>query len=301
MIINYEEQHLDLEEEGHCNLVLIGARYTGGKSSVTVNKYRTQAAWPGNSPFQGGPLTDDGGREPGSAQGALLPDWTDEDTENRTVEALESDPDIEVLYDPSDIAEEMLRANYLDPNVFGRGFNAEVRDRVFDALGLEDVGARNEAEYRKQLREIAGVEAEPDARQVRDDQRVVDYRRENTRRELIAAARILGKESPDECGKIELATWLADRDPEAVRFAFEDNVDAARNVLAGDDTTPTEELTVDAAVDGYSRDELKTVVKKARTGTGEITLRGKDKTDLATFLVDSKGLSEAEIDAHLMD
>lgn len=300
MIINYVDQHLDLEEEGHCNLVLIGARYTGGKSSVTVNKYRNQAAWPGNSPFQGGPLTDDGGREPGPAQGALIPDWTDEDTENRTVEALESDPDIDVLYSADAIAEEMLRANYLDPNIFGRGFEADVRDKVFDALGLEDVGVRNEAEYRKQLREIAGVEQEPDARQVRDDQRVVDYRREHTRRELIAAARILGKESPDDCGKIELATWLADRDPEAVRFAFEDKVEAARNVLSGDDA-PDEDLTVEAAQDEYTRDELKVATKKVRSGTGEITLRGKDKADLATFLVDEKGLSEAEIDAHLMD
>jgi len=188
MIINYEPQHIDLEEQGQCNLVLIAARYTGPRSSIAAGQYRQDAAWPGASPFQSSGDRDD--PEPGPAQGALIPDWTDEDTENRTVETLEADPDIEVFYRPEDIAREMLTGNYLDPNVFGRGFNADLRDRVFDALGLEDVGVRNEAEYRAQLREIAGIDADAEERraETRDDSRVSEYRREYARPDLISAA-----------------------------------------------------------------------------------------------------------------
>lgn len=301
MIINYAEENIELEEEGRCNLVLIAARYTGNKSSVSPTKYNRQAAWPTRSPFQGGPEDPDGdGRRPGPAQGALVPDWTDEQTENRTVQALESDPDIEVLYRPEEIARAMLEANYLDPNVFGRGFDAELRDRVFDAIGLEDVGVRNEAEYRKQLREIAGVDVDEEEIQAetRDDSRVTEYRQEHTRSELVEAARILGKDDP-EVGMIELATWLADQDPEAVRFAFEGKTQAARDVQAGGDTVAADPLTAAEAEEQYDFDELKAVVKAVREGTGEFSLRGVDADDMAAFLVEDKGLTEDEIDGHL--
>lgn len=305
MIINYSEQNVELEEEGRCNLVFVAARYTGDKSSTTPNKYNRQAAWPSRSAFQGGPEVnpddeDDPTRRPGPAQGALVPDWTDANTENRTVGALESDPDIEVLYRPENIARAMLEANYLDPNVFGRGFDAELRDRVFDALGLEDVGVRNEAEYRQQLREVAGIEAE-DAdiqAETRDDGRVNEYRRNHTRQELVDAARILGKDEPN-VGKIENATWLADQDAEAVRFALEGKAQAATDVQSDGETSHTEPLTVDEVVGQYDHDELKDVVKAVREGTGEFSLRGTDEQEMAEFLL-SKDLTEDEIDAHLM-
>lgn len=303
MIINYVEENVELEEQGHCNLILIGARYTGDNSSTTPNKYNRQAAWPSRSAFQGGPEKEHGdGRHPGPAQGALIPDWTDENTENRTVEALESDPDIEVLYRPSEIALAMLEANYLDPNVFGQGFDPELRDRVFDHIGLTDVGVRNEAEYRKQLREIAGIDADAEEIQAetRDDSRVNDYRREYRRSELVEAAQILGMEDAEGSGIIELATWLADQDVQAVRFAFEGKAQAARDRLAGDeDAAESEPLTVDEAVEQYESEELKAVVKAVREGTGEFSLRGVDAEEMAEFLVEAKGLSEDEIDGHL--
>lgn len=302
MIINYAEENIRLEEEGHCNLVLVAARYTGRKSSTTPTKYNRQAAWPSRSAFQGGPEDPDGdGRLPGPAQGALVPDWTGEDTENRTVEALESDPDIEVLYRPEAIAHAMLEANYLDPNVFGQGFDPDLRDRVFDALGLRDVGVRNEAEYRKQLREIAGLDADADEIQAetRDDSRVTDYRSAHTRAELVDAASILGKDDPEDAGKIELATWLADQDPQAVRFAFEGKAQAARDAQAGDDPTESDPLTVEDLVDAYDPEEIKDVVKAVREGTGEFSLRGASTEDMAAFLVEAKGLTEDEIDGHL--
>lgn len=302
MIINYSEENLELEEEGHCNLVLVAARYVGDKSSTTPAKYNRQAAWPSRSAFQGGPEDPDGdGRLPGPAQGALVPDWTDENTENRTVEALESDPDVEVLYRPEEIAHAMLEANYLDPNVFGQGFDPEVRDRVFDTLGIDDVGVRNEAEYRRQLREIAGIEdEEAEVRaETRDDSRVNDYRRDHTRQELIDAARVLGKDEP-HVGKIELATWLADQDAEAVRFALEGKEQAAKDTNAGADSSDVEDFTVDDAIEGYESDELKSVVKAVREGTGEFSLKGASTEEMATFLVEAKDLTEDEIDAHLM-
>ena len=299
MIINYEPQHIDLEEQGQCNLVLIAARYAGPRSSIAVGQYRQDAAWPGASPFQSSGDRDD--PEPGPAQGALIPDWTDEDTDNRTVETLEADPDIEVFYRPEDIAREMLTGNYLDPNVFGRGFNADLRDRVFDALGLEDVGVRNEAEYRAQLREIAGIDADAEERraETRDDSRVSEYRREHARPDLINAASILGHEDANGAGRIELATWLADQDAEAVRFALAGKVEAARDVLAGDDPADTSEFTAADAEAMYDFDELKAVVKTVREGTGEFSLSGASTASMAAFLVEDKGLGEAEIDAHL--
>lgn len=305
MIINYLEDHLELEEKGHINQVLVAVRYTGPKSSLPASKFNRPAAWPAFSPLQGGPKKSDGSREPGSPQAALVPDWTDEDTENRGVEALESDPDIEVYYSREEIAKCMLDSNYLDPNVFGRGFDAEVRDFVFDKLGLEDVGVRNESEYRAQLREIAGVEGpgEGDNPEVIDDARATEYRQEHTRAELKTAATILGKEQT-EVGKIDLADWLAEQDAAAVRFAFEGKPGAAREaagLAAGDDDQPASAYTPADVIDDYEHEEIKTVVKKVREGAGEISLRGASNEDMAAFLVERKELSEDEIDAHLTE
>lgn len=304
MIINYEPQHVELEEEGQCNLVLVAIRYTGPRSSIAVDRFREEAAWPGGSPLQAGPKEGDGDeRLPGPAQGALVPDWTDDETEDRTVTVLEAHPDIEVLYTPESIAQAMLEANYLDPNVFGQGFDGDLRDRVFEHLGLQDVGVRNEAEYRAQLREIAGIEADDEAikDESRDDARVTEYRQEYTRQELITAAAILGNEDAEELGKIELATYLADQPRQAVRFAFEGKAGAAQDALGGDDVTVDDPLTAEDLVEAYDPDEIKNVVKAVRQGTGEFSLRGASTEDMAAFLVEDKELTEDEIDAHLME
>lgn len=303
MIINYVPEHFELEEEGLANQVLVAVRYTGDKSSTTSGQINRSAAWPGFSAFQG--ASPDSDANHGPAQGGLVPDWTADNVEDRTIEALESNPDFEVLYSPKDIAEAMLESNYLDPNVFGQGFDPDLRERVFDELGLEDVGVRQEAEYREQLREIADVDAdEAEVREeTRDDSRVTEYRQEHTRDELRGAARILEKDD-DDVGKIELAEWLADHDREAVRFAFEGKSEAARDVAGlsdGPSEPEPEPLTADDAVEMYEYDELKAVVKAVREGTGEFSLRGNDINDMASFLVEDKGLTEAEIDAHLTE
>lgn len=305
MSIHVHPQHVELEEEGRCNLVLVAVRYTGKKSSVPAHRYRTGAAWPGHAAFQA--IGDDGDRKPGPWQFALIPDWTDEDIENRTVEALESDDDMEVAYTPETIATAMLEKNYLPENAFARGYDDTVRDRVFDLLGIQYEGT-DEVRFREILREIAGIEAADEELQAetRDDSRVSEYRREHTRPELIDAARILGYEAdtgrdPDHEGRIALATWLADQDREAVRFAFEGKAQAARDTNAGDEVDPddVEPFTPASAVDTYDPEELKDVVKSVREGTGEFNLRNATATGMAEFLVEAKGLTEDEIDAHL--
>lgn len=318
MIINYVREQdpdrtiFESEERGYVSLVLVAVRYVGDQSSVSPTQMINDAAWPHRSAFQGGPKDPDGsGRLPGPPKGALIADWVDESGENRTIEAIESNSDFEVIYRPERIARAMLEANYLDPKVFNpgaSGFNPQLRERVFDQLGLTGGGAiYDEAEYRAQLREIAGVEADADQirAETRDDSRVTEYRQTHDRDTLVDAATILGMDRDDAegKGKIELATWLADHDAQAARFALEGKTQAARDVLEGDapDPADADPLTAADVVAQYEYDEIKTVVKAAREGTGEFSLRGADVDSMAEFLVDQKGLTEDGIDAHLTE
>lgn len=309
MIINYpdtvenDKTIFDVEEEGRCNIVLIAVRYTGPRSSVPAARYQTDAGWPGHSPLQ----ARENGELPGPPQGALIPDWIHPDApdSNRTVEVLEADEDVEVFYTRRDIARAMLETNYLDPQVFGRGYNDDVREKVLGFLGIDYEGT-DERVFREELREVAGIEVDEEKvrAEARDTARVTDYRRNYPRDDLVDAARILGFEDeegldPAAAGRIQLATFLADQDREAVRFAFEGKADAARATNAGEAPDPGDEWDAEAAVDVYDFDELKAVVKSVREGPGEFSLRGVSNEDMAAFLVETKGLSEAEIDGHL--
>lgn len=212
MPIHYLEENRELEEKGKVELTLVGLRYVGDKSSKSVSQYQRQASWPGNSPLQGGPINDKGGRDPGPIQFGEVPDWTDDDVEDRTLVALENDPDVEVIYDPEELARALLERNYLPPDVFDRGYNLESRERVFEKLDLEDVGSRNVPGYREQLREIAGIDdSEDNDSAARDDSRVTEYKQDYTRPELMRTANELGKDGVN-IGKTDLAEWLADQD-----------------------------------------------------------------------------------------
>lgn len=298
MIINYEDQHLDLEEEGRCNVVLIAVRYTGPRSSVPADRYRNDAAWPGNSALQA--RGDYGNFDPGPPQGALIPDWTDDETENRTVEALEADADIDVFYTKRDIARAMLETNYLDPNVFGRGYDDRVREKVLEFLDIDYEGT-DETTFRAELREVAGIEAGEEVVQAeaRDSARVTEYRQGYPRGDLVDAARILGFEDAEGAGKIQLSTWLADQDREAVRFAFDGKAEAARARNSGEELEPEDEWDAEAAEEVYDFDELKAVVKSVREGPGEFSLQAVKSADMAEYLVETKGLTEDEIDGYL--
>lgn len=294
---DYNGNIFDLEREGRCSLVLVMVRYTGGRSAVPAHRFRREAAWPGYSPFQAYKSGD--ADRPGPPQFALVPDWTGEDVENRTVETFEADPNFEVYYDPESIAAGLLELNYLPENVFARGYDDELREKVLDFLGIGYEGT-DESQFREILREIAGVDigAEEAQEEARDAERVKDYRN-NPRADLVDAARILGHDDPEAEGKIVLANWLADQDPEAVRMAFEGKAQAARDINAGKDADSAEPLTADDVADEYEFDEIKTVVKAAREGTGEFSLKGADTESMAAFLVEDKELTEDEIDAYL--
>lgn len=292
----------DAAEEGLCNLVLVAVRYVGRRSAVPAHDKRREAGWPGHAAFQA--YGDDDDRRPGSPQFAILPDWFDPDVEeDRTVEAFEADEKFEVYYDQRSIAEALLERNYLPPNVFSRGYDDQVRDVVFDQLDVGYEGT-DEATFREELREIAGLEADEEAlaEETRDDARVSEYRQAHPRSELATAARILGfddesESDADRSGIIELSMWLADQDAEAVRFAFDGKVEAARDANAGEDVEVVEPFTPARAVETYGPDELKDAVKAVRESPSEFSLSGATAASMAEWLVDGQGLSEADIDA----
>jgi len=203
------EQNEELEDRGKVNLELVGVRYVGPRSSVSSTQLQGRAGWTGSAPLQNGVV-----------QLALVPEWTDEDVEDRTILSIENDPAYEVVYDPAELAEALLEQNYLPPEVFGRGYKPDLRDRVFESLGLEDAGVGNDEEYREQLREIAGVEATDDAPQV--DEHVNRYQSEYQRSELMSAASALGWEYDRSAGKSEVAEWLGTQEPADVEQALED-------------------------------------------------------------------------------
>lgn len=257
MPVHTLSQNQDLEERGKVKLELVGLRYTGNKSTMPVNKYQRQAGWPGSAPLQGGPIGPDGEREPGPIQLALVPDWTDDNVEDRTLLALENDPDVDVIYDRSEIAAALLERNYLPPEIFDRGYDARLRERVFDALGLEDVGARNVPGYREQLAEIAGLDTADmdDAEAIRDASRVGEYKREYPRGTLLEAATALGGDFDASANKTTLAEWLADQDAATVEAALDDpdSVEPVVEQPADDET----EADVPADYDEWTVAEVK--------------------------------------------
>lgn len=213
------EDNEELEDRGKVNLEFIGVRYTGPRSSITPTKLQSRAGWSGSAPLQQGEI-----------QLALVPEWTDDDVEDRTVVAIENDPNYDVVYDASELAEALLRQNYLPPEVFGREFDPGLRDRVFDKLDIEEAGVDNDEEYRRQLREIAGVD-DDDEEAPQVDEHVNRYQAEYQRSDLISAATALGWGYDQSAGKTEVAEWLGTQDPELVEQALED----PESVEAGDE------------------------------------------------------------------
>jgi hypothetical protein len=242
-MFHYEDYTLELEQEDRVETALIGVHYTGTKSSVSPNQLRQQAGWPGTQPLQGGsPVERDAEgrvieREPGPIQIALNPDWIGDGVEGGTLTGVEANPDFEVIYDPARLAEAMLEANYLPTDIFGSPPDQEperratpefeVRQAVFDALGLEDVGSGpgSHEEYREQLAEIAGVDLTGEDDSPVDDARAQEYIDEHTRSDLADAVEILHPEvDPDLTGKLELTEWLAKQPAGDVRAALEGDV-----------------------------------------------------------------------------
>lgn len=143
-MVKVTDQLLEMEREGEDELTLVAVRYTGDRSLFTDRATQTQGGWPSTAPFVG---RTDG---PGPWQTALLP--------SRRLGWWERNANFEVAYETETLAEAFLEKNYLDPEVFGAGYDPEIRDRVHDALGI-DV-QRNAEAYREDLAEVAGISRE---------------------------------------------------------------------------------------------------------------------------------------------
>ena len=211
------EQNLEQEAAGEIRgLELIALRYTGQHSSVaTRGALASQGRWPGTAPLNAGIW-----------YFALVPD--------EGLAYLENRDDLDIVYadDRERFAEALLSKDRLPDNVFGRGADPELRDRVYEALGLEDPvdGGR----IPNQLRDIAGVDEE-DADEGGDDGRAATLVSEYGRGELKAAVKEV-REDTDEFGLrgaevTEMAEFLAEQDNNEVHAALE----AANTDEEGDD------------------------------------------------------------------
>jgi len=237
--IHRSQELLEQEEDGVTDLILVAVRYTGDKSTKSPQNLKSKAAWPGHSTFQGGEPTsyvdknreihektvdyrDVRGvhsREPGSWQVGLVPDVVDGEESpetSRNVGAIESMSDFEVSYNPEDLAQAMLEANYLPPEVFHNGFDPDIRERIFDRLEIEDRGVihgssqADEEPYRSQLRELAGEDNEPEPEEIRKTE-IDELKNKYSRGELMSAASELGMDNANT-GKGELATYIVEQE-----------------------------------------------------------------------------------------
>jgi len=144
------QHQLDREAEGETTLELVAVRYTGPNSMFPVSAHLEAQGWPRAAPMNGGAT----GGDNGPWYFALMPDEGLGYLENRN--------DLDVVYGTQreQFAEILLEQRRLPGNVFSRGANRSLQDRVFDTLGLKpqmDAGPIED-----QLRDIAGVEATDD-------------------------------------------------------------------------------------------------------------------------------------------
>jgi len=246
-MFHYEDFTNELEQEGRVETTLVGLRYVGQKSSLAPKRPRQQGGWPGNQTFQGGDVVernDDGkvtAREPGPIQLGVSPDWLGDNVEGGSLAGLEALSDFEVIYDEATLAQAMLDANYLPPDVFGSPGDQtggqrtapdfEIRQAVFEFFdGLEDRGSgpNSHQMYREQLADIAGVDLAGEDDSPTDSQRAQQYVDNHTRDELKDAVGEL-REGPEDIslqnGKSDFAEWLAKQDAADVRAAFEGDED----------------------------------------------------------------------------
>jgi hypothetical protein len=224
-MIHAEDLTIELEGEEKVDTVVAGLRYTGDASTQPPRRPRDSGGWPGRASFQGAQGDDDAG----PIQIGVIPDRIDGDyVEGGTLPGLENLPDFEVVYDPAELAEAILKENYLPPSVFGGPQTApdyEVRERVFDALGLEQsIGTAEttdaEQRIREALAEVAGKELTDDDAPL-DKSRANEYADEHTRSELYNACDALGLDVAwKDAKKVEMSEMLADESPGDVRAAL---------------------------------------------------------------------------------
>ncbi len=137
---------IEREEAGETTLELVAVRYTGSQTVWAAEAHLSSAGWPSAAPLDGGPDAE----SDGSWKFALVPD--------EALGHLEGRPDIDVVYadQRERFAGLLLEQNRLPGNVFGRGADIDLQNRVFDALGLDSVAKAGP--FEEQLRDIAGAD-----------------------------------------------------------------------------------------------------------------------------------------------
>lgn len=214
--------HLEQEAAGEIALELVAVRYTGSHTIYNVEQHLTQAGWPGSAPLDGGPTAD----ADGAWQFALMPDSGLAHLEGRT--------DLDVVYadQRERFAEVLLEQSALPENVFGRGANQDLQNRVTDALDLDPPGESG-LSWADQLRAIVGDDeaaAEDDAPEERS--LAGELADAYTRHELGDICKEL-REDPSafnlqqNAGKTDRAEYIAGFDREERAAAVEAAIDDA--------------------------------------------------------------------------
>jgi len=198
------EEHVEQARAGEMSLKPVAYRYVGPRSNIhTEGALQQQGRVPKTAVLN-----------EGTWYISLVPDEGLAYLENRT--------DMEVVYadDAERFAGILLDQNRLPGNAFGRGADPEIRDRIYDDMGLEDGVPAEE-----QLRELAG--ASGDGGDEPDRSRAQRIAGENTYDELKAMVKDL-REDADEFkltgkGKTDMAEFAAQFDEEEVASAGGDD------------------------------------------------------------------------------
>lgn len=198
-----EPSYLDAEQEGDTELTLVAIRYEGPRNNIAANgALRNQGYWPGQTTLNQGVWYT-----------ALVPD--------QGLPYYEQHANITIEYSQEGIAEAILSPTELPWSVFGRNSDKRLQERVFEELGLENVGLgkEREEEYREQLREIAGIDEDDEDEEdnglfdttssTSREESLVDN---NSRSELQQEANELGMEGTGSAGKTELAEYIAENE-----------------------------------------------------------------------------------------
>lgn len=214
------QEHLDQADAGERVLELVGVKYVGDGTSLSVgNALNNQGHWPGTNLLNRGVW-----------YFALVPD--------EGVGYLEARNDLELVYadDRAAFAEALLDQTRLPDNVFGRGADRQLQERVFDALGIADPMEAGPVD--EQLRRMADLDDADEAPALDDDgsDRVAAYVDGYTRDELGTACKRLREDAAEfnlreNQEKHARAEFIADHDEDAAASALQ----AASDGDGGDD------------------------------------------------------------------
>lgn len=202
------QQNLEQEQSGEIrSLELVALRYTGNLDSLAVRgALNSQGKWPGTAPLNNGIW-----------YFALVPD--------EGLAYLENREDLDLVYadDAERFAEALLSKHRLPENVFGRGHDRDLRERVDDALGLEDPMEAGPVE--NQLQEVAGIEEDEAGEDTVDSGRVSSLANGYSRSQLSEAVKAVREDTGEfnlrGADKTSMAEFLAEQNEAAVHDALE--------------------------------------------------------------------------------